>query len=827
MSSRHREVPRQPIGKRDMANEAKHVIHMVGHGHIDPTWLWRWTEGFEEVRATFRSALERLEETPAFKFTASSACFYRWVKDSDPALFERIKARVQEGRWELSGGFWVEPDCNIPCGESFVRHGLYSQRFFAREFGVQAKVGFNPDSFGHAGSLPQILKKLGIDYYVYMRPSPDVERPYPKGTTFWWEGRDGSRVLACNLQVCYSTENETRERIAHLDANPHLNPGQEHVLGFYGVGNHGGGPTKEAIAQIQEAQGDANGPDVRFSTLLEYFKGFLETSPADGIPAIRDELQYHARGCYSAHSEMKQLNRRVEHALMTAERFATAAWLLDAQEYPHAPFEKAWLDLLYNQFHDILAGTSIESAYRDTRDQMGAARHRADVIINQSVQSIARDIDTTAEGNTVVVFNPLAWPVTQPVIVSPIIERALEAPLHLVDSEEHTVPLQQIRGERVAGRQYAFTAELPAMGYRLYHARSGAKSRKLIRRLEAGRDFLENEWWRLEFDGADGSICRLFDKHRHVEVLRRGGILSSLVDHSDTWSHEVEEYRVEAGRFGNAALELVESGDVLATVRATTRLGRSEAIAEVTLYRTCEFIDYTLRVNWQERYHTLKLAFDTCVEQGAATYDTAYGCEERPANGQEEPGQQWFDLTGLVKGLPYGFAVLNDSKFGFDVKDGTMRVTVLRSPAYAHHDPARYEADSGHPIMDQGWQTCRFRLAPHESRWQDSRIVKQSWELNVPARTHVESAHPGTRPSRATLLGTDSHNVLISVVKQSEEGGEVIVRGYETSGEAAKTTLYLPFAEQSFELAFAPHEIKTVRIDPKTWQMRAVNLLEE
>lgn len=813
-----------------------YVVHMIGHGHIDPTWLWRWTEGFEEVRATFRSALDRMNETPAFKFTASSACFYHWIKMAEPLLFDRIRERVREGRWELAGGMWVEPDCNIPCGESFVRHGLYSQRLFQREFGTRARVGFNPDSFGHAGNLPQILKKLGMDYYVYMRPAPVHEMDYPRGTTFWWESPDGSRVLACNLPEDYVGNDKTGERIRRLPGYPHLNPGQKHLLGFYGVGNHGGGPTKQAIAQIQEAQKADDAPTVEFSTLLEYFEGFLKTTSEAEIPVIQNELQHHARGCYSAHAGVKKLNRQVEHALMSAERFATAAWLLNAQPYPHDQFEKAWLDLLYNQFHDVLAGTSLESAYEDTRDQLGAARHRADVIINQSIQSIARDIDTSAPGNTMVVINPLPWPVAQPVTVSPVIERTLGKPLGLVDELEQTVALQSIRGERVGSKRYVFTADVPAMGYRLYHARSGdsvdkpfasVRPRGIPKPVEASHCHLENEWWRIEFDPCDGPIARLFDKQRKTEVLERGNVLACLVDNSDTWSHDVREYRVEAGRFGQAHLKLAEHGDVLATVRITSRFANSTAIQDVTLYRESDIIDLELRVNWQEQHHLLKLGFETRIEQGTATCETPYGFQARPARGQEEPGQQWMDLSGEIAGQPYGLAILNNSNYSFDALDGTLRVTLLRSPAYAHHDPARFDATAGYPIMDQGWHHMRFRLVPHEGSWQDARVVKRAWELNLPLAAHVESAHPGRRPARATLIGTEAENVLLSVLKQSEEGEDLVVRGYEISGRPAQTTLHIPHLKKSFELAFAPHEIKTVRINLDTWECRETNLLEE
>jgi alpha-mannosidase len=801
---------------------------MIGHAHIDPTWLWRWTEGYEEVHATFRSALERMKETPAFKFTASSACFYAWVKACDPDMFEEIRARVKEGRWDIVGGWWIEPDCNIPCGESFVRHGLYSQRFFEQEFGVRAKVGFNPDSFGHAGTLPQIFKKVGIEYYVYMRPCPVYEMDYPEGTTFWWRANDGSAILACNLQESYGSGDEVLGRIKRLPSNPHLNPGQTHILGFYGVGNHGGGPTKKAIANILEARKDARHfPKVLFSTLLEYFEGFLKTTPKASIPTIATDLQHHARGCYGAHSEIKRLNRQCEHALMAAERFTTVAWLLEGQAYPQEHFERAWKDVLYNQFHDVLAGTSIESAYQDTRDQLGAARHRADVIANEAIQRIARAIDTSAEGNTVVTVNPLPWPVTQTVTVAPIVSRSLHGPIHFVDDTNHVIPSQAVLTERIGSTGFAFTAELPALGYRCFHARSGGQTVHLDRMLTAGRTFLENDWWRIEFDPYDGHICRLFDKQHKLEALRKGNILASMVDSSDTWSHGCDEFRVEAGRFGRAKLELLDIGDVRATVRVLSTFDQSTAEQFITLHRDIDTIDCTFRINWQQRYTLLKLAYETPIDRGAATYETAYGVQARNTDGFEEPGQRWFDLTGVIGDLPYGFAVLNDSKYGFDVRGGTMRVTMLRSPAYAHHDRTRYDSSLPYAIMDQGWQTVKIRLVPHAGSWQDARVAKKAWELNEPAFTHVESAHPGKRGPSASMIGTEADNVMLTVLKRSEDGKALIVRGYETAGRPVSTVLHLPHKKKTFPVTFAPHEIKTLRINTKKWTLSEVNLLEE
>jgi alpha-mannosidase len=811
-----------------MINPHDYTIHLIGHGHIDPTWLWRWTEGYEEVRATFRAALDRMEETPNFKFTASSACFYAWVKACDPELFEQVKQRVAQGRWELAGGWWLEPDCNIPHGEAFVRHGLYGQRFFQKEFGVRATVGFNPDSFGHAGTFPQIYKKMGINHYCYQRPDAVTEMKYPDGTMFWWRSNDGTEILTCNLRESYNAdERELMERIHRLPVDAHIDPHQRDILTFYGVGNHGGGPTRATLMAIQRAQHDKTLPKLRFSTMQEFFDAFVAHAKKGSIPTIGADLQHHARGCYTTHAEIKRLNRHTEHALMTAERWATAAWLVEKHLYPADALENAWKDLLYNQFHDILAGTSIEPSYEDARDQVGAAKHTATRVLNESVQSIAKHVDTSTEGNTVIVVNSLPWPVKQYVVASPNAERELKKPLHLVDERERVVAMQPVLDSRVTSTSYAFVAEVPGMGYRCYHVRSGAKSGKSRAMLEGTRDSLENTWWRIEFDPYDGHIARLYDKKRKVETLKKGNVLAAMADMSDTWSHDIVEFRVEDGRFGNARLELLEIGDVKATLRVVSHFGKSTAEQQITIYRDIDMIDCAFRINWQERYRMLKLGYETTVESGTATYDSAYGCQVRNIQGFEEPGQSWFDLTGTVSSKPGGFAVLNDCKYGFDVCDQIMRISMIRSPLYAHHDRGRVDASLPYSVMDQGWHRINVALVPHAGTWQDAAVPRKAWELNAPAYTHIESGHKGSLPQLASFLEVADSNIVLSVLKRTEEGGDLVIRGYETAGKETATSIKMPHFKKSFDVTFMPHEIKTLRIEAATWQAKEVNLLEE
>ncbi|MCF6286642.1 MAG: alpha-mannosidase, partial [Candidatus Hydrogenedentes bacterium] len=799
-----------------MSDESRsYTLHMIGHGHIDPTWLWRWTEGYEEVRATFRSALDRMKETPEFRFTASSACFYDWVKNADPDMFEEIRQRVAEGRWEIVGGMWIEPDCNLPSGESLVRQGLYGQRFFQREFGKLATVGFNPDTFGHPGNLPQILKGLGLNHYVFMRPWAVEERDYPGGTTFWWEAPDGTQVLASNLGCDYNCLTDTRGWMESLPSTPQLNPGQSHLLGFYGVGNHGGGPTKAAIADIQALQQEDGPLTPVFSTLEGFFEALESDIDATAFPVTTTELQHHARGCYSVHAGIKRWNRQVEHSLLTAERLATMAALLRANPYPKAALSASWKDLLYNHFHDIIAGTSLESSYEDSRDQLGAARHRCKCIINESIQTIARDIDTTPDGNTIVVFNPLPWAVQQPVLASPILRRALEAPLHLVDDKENAVPVQEVNGEALsrmpfAGKRYAFLAEVPALGYRCYHARSQVKSVRSEAPLAATHTSLENQWWRIELDPYGGHITRLLDKKAGVEILKGGLILAVIQDNSDTWSHGVKEYRIEAGRFSQARLQLVEEGDVLATIQIESSFGKSHAVQELTLYRDNPRIDCRLRVNWQEAYHLLKVSFETTIADGIATYETPYAHAVREAHGEAEPGQQWFDLSGTLDSTASGVIILNDGQYSFDSKNNTRRMTLLRSPAYAHHDPVRYSQESRQTLMDQGWHSFHMQILPHTGDWRTAHTPRAAWEHNVPSIPHIESTHPGKRPQVGAMLACDAPNVVLTVLKEQEDGENLVVRGYETDGIPVNTTILFPMMDQESQVEFGAHEVKTL-----------------
>jgi alpha-mannosidase len=421
----------------------RRVLHVIAQAHLDPVWLWPWRDGCAEALTTMQSALDRMDETPEMCFSHSAAITYRWAQEADPRLFARIRARVREGRWEPVGGWIVEPDCNIPSTESFVRQSLLGKRYFAEELGVDVNVGYNIDSFGHAAGLPQLLARAGYRYYVMMRPQ-EHEADLPM--LFWWEADDGSRVLTWRISPHYGQNaresDDDLERAVRTAAERSFAPGVDHGAFFLGVGNHGGGPTRAHLRRMLELRRDQSLPEIRFSTLRRFF-GEVERSPGFAtIPVVRHELQHHARGCYSAMGEIKAANRRAERALIEAEAITAATGVGTAHDAES--LRRAWWTLLFNHFHDVIAGSSIRSAYVQARDQIGTACAAADEVNVRALQSLARRVDTSAtEGGVLFLMNHLPWArraaVQFDTFVSPV---PGQRTTHLRSSDGRLVPVQ-------------------------------------------------------------------------------------------------------------------------------------------------------------------------------------------------------------------------------------------------------------------------------------------------------------------------------------------------------------------------------------------------
>lgn len=793
-------------------NQKEKKLYMIGNAHLDPVWLWTWQEGYQEVKATFRSALDRMKEYEDFIFTSSSAAYYEWVEQNEPSMFEEIKERVKEGRWVIVGGWWIQPDCNAPSGESFVRQGLYAQQYFLEKFGVMAQTGYNVDSFGHNGMLPQILKKSGMDNYVFMRPGR-----HEKGLdseTFTWKSVDGSEVTAFRIPFEYCTW--PKDMVEHVNrCAGEIKDQRNGIMCFYGVGNHGGGPTKQNIDSIHELNTKEEFPTLILSTPDEYFKDVKKSGRA--LPTVYGELLHHSSGCYSAHSEVKYLNRKAENRLIAAEKFSVMANVLTGIGYPKDKYTESWKNVLFNQFHDIMAGTSIEQAYVDARESYGASLHAAACGLNSAIQSLSWNIDIPMEEGMkpIVVFNPNSFNGKFEVEMESI---ALKEGMILVDENENEIPMQLVQSQASCnGRcKLCFIAELPSFGYRTY--------RLVIR--ETRKDFVpvvstdtmaENEWFKITFDPKTGYINSLFQKKEQAEFFSSPAAIPAVMeDTSDTWSHGVRIFDKEIGRFNAVTVQRIEHGPVKALIRVTSEYGHSRLIQDFSIYKELDFVSVKTTVDWHERWAMLKMQFPMNMNYLRGSYEIPYGVSQREPNAEEYPVQSFMDLEGTNPGLEtkmIGLSILNDGKASCSASGKKVSLTVLRSPIYAHHEPYEPKSNLEYVYMDQGVQTFTYALYPHSGSWEDAKTIQRSNELNQKPIAIFETYHAGKLPQKGSFAQITNDNIILSAMKLAEDGSnDIIVRLYETAKRHTTTRLTIPSLDLDIELNFTPCEIKTLRV---------------
>ncbi|MBE5817147.1 MAG: alpha-mannosidase [Clostridiales bacterium] len=819
-------------------NKEKKTLFMIGNAHLDPAWLWDWREGFAEVLATFRSALDRMKEYDDFVFTCSSAAYYEWIEENEPEMFEEIKARVKEGRWVIVGGWWVQADCNIPSGESFARHALYSQRYYKEKFGITCKVGYNVDSFGHNSGLPQIYKKSGMDNYVFMRPS-DSEKPLPY--LFKWESLDGSQVTTYKIfdSYCVNLTDVLFHKFNQIKQGLTSYPTDTEML-FYGVGNHGGGPTKEMIDVIIENPTDM---ELKFASPEDFF-ALDEIKNAD-LPVIKEDLQHHASGCYSAVSMVKDCNRRAENRMLNAEKFMSVAHLIRNHKYNSDSIARGWKKILFNQFHDILCGCSIKPVYDDARDSFGEALNISSELLNSAVQRIAYGIDTMHAshisgehpswempkfGKPVVFFNPLSWDVKK------VFRIAETAPVKgLCDSFGNVIPVQKVRAPRTNGNddKYAWVADItvPALGYStywiMYENNETGEIKPVPTSLKTTSTSIENDNIKVEFNSHRGYIESIFDKKNNVEVLKGYGAVPVVIDeyHCDTWSHNVFSFRRELGRFSDAKVTVVEEGPIRSKICVENRYNSSVLTQYFTLEHDSDRIVVDVKLDWREKHKMLKLAFPVAVQNATVTYENAYGYIKKVTNGEEEAGQTYFDCTGENANGKYGLTITNNSKYSYDCLDSEMRLTAVRSPIYADHYGFNAR-DELAEFTDQGISYFTYELIPHMGELSTARAARYGAELNNPVIEVATSYHEGKLPPVYRGISCDKDNVIITVFKRAEDDNGYILRGYETDGVDCDAHIEIPALNRSIDVKFGHNEIKTLWLGDDGKSMKELLLTE-
>jgi alpha-mannosidase len=807
------------------ADALEYRFHMIGNGHIDPVWLWQWSEGISVVHSTFRSALDRMKETADFTFTTSSAQFFQWVADNDPAMLAEIRRRVAEGRWNIVGGWWVEPDMNIPGGEAMVRQGLYGQMTFQRLLGRRASVATNPDSFGHAGTLPQIIKLQGMENYIFMRPGPK-EKTIP-ADLFWWEGPDGTRVLTYRIQFSYNDGGSVKNRVKSILTQTPNQPTKS-FMAYYGVGDHGGGATKESIKSIEELKVEKGAPAVFFSTTDNYFREVRKGKTAD-IPVIKDDLQHHAVGCYTAESGIKKGNRQSEAALVTAEKIAALGSKAWGAEYPMKELTTGWQRVLFLQFHDSLAGTSLFEHSQTAREGYGYALDTAHHTINIALQKLEWQVPAEDPSSQyLLIFNPHAWE------VDGNIEYDLNWGNNHVSSRVEDELGKSLIHQWVAGssetgsrKKIVVRTSIPALGYRQIRIFDG-ETAVIKNAVRAEANLLENEFLRILISPA-GSIG-ILDKENGKELFSGGptGCKAVIInDPSDTWSHDIKTFSDETGAFGNPVIKILENGPLRAITRVTTTYGTSVLSIDWVLYAGSRNLEARVTVDWHEHLKMLKFSFPVDIETPVPTYEIPYGHIARAANGNEDPGQRWIDLSGQKDGNISGLTVINDAKYGYSVLGNDMRISVVRSAVYAHHNPRVLDMNAEHLWMDQGIQTFRMLLVPHQGTWQKRNIPRIAEEFTASSIAVYQGIHGGSKPKSDSFLSVDVPNVVVSAIKHSETGDDIIVRCVETSAFLTRATVDIRFAGRKWTGDFRPCEIKTLRMNKAKGDIKEVNLLEE
>jgi len=818
----------------------KRTMHMIGCAHLDAVWFWPWTEGMSEIKSTFKAALDRLEEYPDFIFTCSSAAYYEWLEEAFPDLFAKIQKYVAEGRWIITGGQYVQPDLNIPCGESLARHSLYAQRYYLEKFGKLCDVGYNVDSFGHSGMLPQLLRQSGMRGYIFSRPRPNENEHIPY--EFTWESADGSQVTGVRLLAYAGPARRGTARPDFFQDRIDTRRDMGSTLPgtyFYGVGNHGGGPTIALLNELERIMKED--PQVIYS----YPGKYISALEAYELPVWKEDLQVHAIGCYSAYLPIKQLNRRAEAGLLTAEALGVLAHQALGSKMRTDRLKDGWKRVLFNQFHDVICGCSIPQVYQDAAASMGYAQEIANEQSNRALQQLTWNIDTLGDddlpcskdedwrlwgyrdkGTPLVVYNPMPFDVEMPI-------EAARLHQEITDHNGKPLLIQPVRNAVTSAdegwdHQYGmlFMAKLPAMGYATFWLKKGTPQAQTDEHLICTERTLENDYLKMEIDEKTGGIAQLTMDGK--PYLAAPGCTGVVIDehHSDTWGHALFEYRNKIGGFALQKTEILEQGPVRARLRTTATYGKSVLRTDYILDRNARHLDIRQCITWNEQHKMLKLEFPVAANADTYTAEIPYGIITRKADGTEKPLQRFLDVSDEQQGL----CVVNDSTHGADVLGNTIRLTVLRSPKFADHNGAIDEngnRDSYGEFTEQGDRFVSFRLVPHDGDWRQAQPHRHATILNTPIHPVYETYHKGSLPQHLSGLSIDNPAVTAIALKEAEDGNAYILRCCEQQGKDTHATISLPLVSRTWIADFGHYQIKTFRIpfNPKE-PITEVNLLE-
>lgn len=773
------------------------TISAIGHAHIDLGWLWPIRETKRKGARTFATALENMRRYPDYIFGASQPQLFQWIQEDYPELYEQVKQRVQEGRFEPQGAMWVEADTNISGGEALVRQLLLGKRFFKKEFGVDINYLWLPDVFGYSGALPQILKKAGVDYFMTQKMSWNQVNTFPHHS-FYWQGIDGSSVLAHMLpEETYNSPALPRS-VVKIENNYHDKGVSEHAMMLFGIGDGGGGPGEEHLERLARIRNLAGISPVRQEPASRFFEQWVEDANRFSTWVGELYLERHA-GTLTTEARNKWYNRRLEQALRELEWTAIFAGI----EYPAERLEIIWRKVLLYQFHDILPGSSIKRVYDESLADYEAMLKELEEQTIRAEEHMARAVDSSTMKSPVVIFNSLSW--------------------------ERQEWIQ-------AGGQWK-KVTIPALGYQLVDA----STPDTFTSPTADDRLLENDRLRVSFD-ENGAISSVYFKPLAREIIPGGQPANRLAvyrDPGDAWDFPLD-YAKQAPRF----MRLVSSKPYINGPRAvlvqTYQIGYSEVTQEITLTAGSSRLDFYTHARWRERESMLRTSFPIAIHADEAAFEIQFGHIRRPTHRNttwdlakdEVAAHKWVDLSQH----DFGVALLNDSKYGHKVKGSIIDLDLLRSVPYPGYNTAiNLTVPDGDPhpgYTDQADHFFSYALLPHAGDLVAGKVVQAGYEFNIPIRQVTIQSARGHLPAQASMLTVDPANVVVEAVKRAEDDGAIILRLYESAHSSATARIQfrfpvanveetdlleqslraLPVSENGVTLAFQPFEIKTLKL---------------
>lgn len=801
-------------------------IICVGHAHLDMAWLWPVADTWQAAERTFRSVLDLQQDFPELTYTHSSPALFAWLEQHRPELLAAIQKQVAAGRWSIDAGLWIEPELNLIGGEAIARQLLYGQHYCLQRFGTISPIAWLPDSFGFCWQLPQLLKQAGIQCFATQKLRWNDTNAFPH-ELFRWRGRDGSEILALTLPPIGSDIEPVA--MARYACQWEAKTQRQDCLWLPGVGDHGGGPTRDMLEQARRWSLSPFFPQLRFGQVAELVEPEL-TGPAAAadLPRWDDELYLELhRGCYTTHGDQKWYNRRCEEQLFEAEVCSVIAERVARHPYPQQLLETAWKQALFNQFHDILPGSAIPEVFEDANQDWQTSLQTSSRLTQTALAAIATQIrldPPVPEARPFLVFNPLSWPRRELVAVPVAASRGwqiLDAegavlPAQLVTSAPEPYPTAYPSSPRTAPHLLVEAAG-PPLGYCVLWCAPGPD--QPIPAATPENWVLENSHLRATVDPETGDLSGLYDKAHQREVLAGpGNQLQAFEDAGQYWdawniAPDYPQHPLAASQLKH--ISWVEAGPLRLRLRVVRQLGRSQFQQDYVLDTQSPLLRIESTVNWQETQVVVKASFPLALQAQSSTCEIPFGAIERPTQPQtpfekakwEVPALRWGELSQD----DFGVALLTDAKHGFDFQPAQIRLTLLKAPLWPN------------PGADRGQHQFTYALYPHPGSCQAGQ-VEAAIALNQPLRLlPIEASLGGQLPPRHSFW--QGSGGLLAALKKAESGQGYIARFYEAYGHS------VPFTpdsiadlqpQQSLDLLESPTGAIPDTLSP--WQIQTIAL---